>query len=82
MGLKWCLCNSSQVYNTAHVLKSTVSHFGHACMGHWLCPYVFDNPNGVDCTTTECTGTFTFSHIADAFIQSDVQGTEQLSYEQ
>ena len=26
--------------------------------------------------------TFTFSHLADAFIQSDVQGREQSSYEQ
>ena len=25
---------------------------------------------------------FTFSHLADAFVQSDVQGREQSSYEQ
>src|SRR4029434_59446 len=29
-----------------------------------------------------CTFTFTFSHLADAFVQSDVQGREQSSYEQ
>ena len=29
-----------------------------------------------------CTFTFTFSHLADAFVQSDVQGREQTSYEQ
>src|SRR4029434_2349733 len=28
------------------------------------------------------TFTFTFSHLADAFVQSDVQGREQSSYEQ
>src|SRR4029434_2056233 len=28
------------------------------------------------------TFTFTFSHLADAFVQSDVQGIEQSSYEQ
>ena len=27
-------------------------------------------------------GTFTFSHLADAFVQSDVQGREYSSYEQ
>ena len=29
-----------------------------------------------------CTFTFTFSHLADAFVQSDVQGREYSSYEQ
>src|SRR4029434_4206164 len=29
-----------------------------------------------------CTFTFTCSHLADAFVQSDVQGREQSSYEQ
>src|SRR4029434_4509376 len=29
-----------------------------------------------------CTFTFTFSHLADACVQSDVQGREQSSYEQ
>ena len=30
----------------------------------------------------QCSCTFTFSHLADAFVQSDVQGREQSSYEQ
>src|SRR4029434_9377781 len=30
----------------------------------------------------KCTFTSTFSHLADTFVQSDVQGREQSSYEQ
>ena len=30
----------------------------------------------------ECQITFTFSHLADAFVQSHVQGREQSSYKQ
>ena len=30
----------------------------------------------------QCSCTFTFSHLADAFVQSDVQGREKSSYEQ
>ena len=41
-----------------------------------MCDKRFKKSPGLDCVLNEITFTFTFNHLADAFVQSDVQGRD------